>query len=137
MIKVGKTWSWLRGKIRGSESSLRNGPPFRDLPEIPEPKARSKARYSVVLINEAGRSRQIEITPFRLRIGLVAAAGVAVAAVVLLTAAGSALLGDSPDAADHDALTKRIAVLEEELRNKELAFAVQEKRLKELEKGRK
>ncbi len=118
-------------KIRGSESSQKNGPPYRDLPEIPEPKTRSKARYTVVLINEAGRSRQIEISPAGLSVGLAAVCGALVVVIVAAGAIGGLLTGGTEVTGDREALTQKVALLEEELRKKELALTVQEKRLKE------
>lgn len=121
-------------KIRGSESSQRTGPPYRDIPEIPEPKTRSKARYTVVLINEAGRSRQIEISALRLRVGLAAVcAGVVLAVAVAVVTGGYLLGGSSSGTHDQKALAGKIATLEEELRKKDLALTVQEKRLKEMQ----
>jgi hypothetical protein len=103
------------------------------LPEIPEPKARSKARYTVVLINEAGRSRQIEISPLGLRVGSAAVCAVVVLVIVAAVAAGGYRMGGSVVSSDQEALTGKVASLEEELRKKELALTVQEKRLKEMQ----
>lgn len=118
-------------KLRGSESSERSGPPFRHVPEIPEPKTRERARYRVVLINEAGSSRQIELTPSRLRFGLAAVVGV-IALVVLSTLAVKTLVGSpTQTGGQQEALSEKVRLLEEELRKKELAMAVQEKQLKQ------
>ncbi|MDQ7783882.1 MAG: hypothetical protein RDU20_13450 [Desulfomonilaceae bacterium] len=133
MIKVGKAWSWFVEKIRGSESSQKSGPPYRPLPEIPEPKPRSKARYSVVLINEAGRSRQIEVSPVRLGLGVAAVCGVFLLMIVAAGTIGGFLRGGPESTGDREALTAKLAALEEDLRQKELALAVQEKRLKEMQ----
>ncbi|MFH1113984.1 MAG: hypothetical protein V1792_08690 [Pseudomonadota bacterium] len=133
MIKVGRAWSWLAKKIRGSESSQRTGPPYRDLPEIPAPKARSKARYTVVLINEAGRSRQIEISPVRLGVSIAAVCGILVVVMVAAGAVGGILKRGPQVAGDGEALTQKVALLEEDLRKKEQALSVQEKRLKEMQ----
>lgn len=119
-------------KVRVSESSPKSGPPYRELPAIPEPKARSKARYSVVLINEAGTSRQIELTPFKIRAGLVAAGGVVAIVIALAVIAIGSMAGESRESGETAALAKKISILEEELRKKELALTVQEKRLKEI-----
>ncbi len=86
-----------------------------------------------MLINEAGRSRQIEISPLGLRVGLAAACGAVFLVIVAAIAAGGYLMSGSELAGDQGALTRKVAALEEELRKKELALTVQEKRLKEMQ----
>jgi hypothetical protein len=132
VTKVAKLWSWILEKIRGSESSQKIGPPYRDLPQIPAPKPRAKARYSLVLISEAGHSQQFELTPLRVRIGL---AGLAVIAIVIASAlvmgakSGKARVSQDPE------LQTKLEAMREELRVKEAALSVQEKRVKELEEA--
>lgn len=119
-------------KLRGSASSERNGPPVRQIPDIPEPKTRERSPYRVVIINDTGRSRQIELTPFRLRAGLAGLVG-AVALIVVATLGVSALLtGKSSSDGQDTALRDKLKILEEELHKKELALAVQEKQLQQV-----
>jgi len=87
----------------------------------------------VVLINEAGRSRQIEISPLKLRIGLAAVCAGVILAFVAAVVTGGYLLGGSAVTGNQEALTGKVTALEEELRKKELALTVQEKRLKEMQ----
>ncbi len=133
MIKAGKAWSWLVAKVKGSESSKSSGPPLREVPPIPAPKVRSKARYSLVVIGETGRSRQIELTPWRIRV----AAGVTICVAVLVTV--SVVKGfwgrsvNTDKIVQDQALEEKVRSLQEELKQKEVALSVQEKRLKELQ----
>lgn len=95
MTKVGTTWHWLVDKIKGSRSSLKDGPPYRSLPPIPEPKVRDKARYTVVIIGESGTSHQLELTGFRLRVIAASLASVAVLILVLVIGWGSLFNGNA------------------------------------------
>ncbi len=86
-------------------------------------------------MSESGSSRQIELTPFRMRVGLALAAvivGLAIFAIVglagLLSKMGSST---SPD----DALAQKVQSLQQELKKKDLAVAAQEKRLMELQES--
>ncbi len=96
------------------------------------PKVRSKAGYTVVLINEAGKSHQIELSPFGLRLGVTVSLG-----MVILLAAGFIWVGGvvSPNrSSSHDeALAEKVRSLQAELQKKELAFTLQEKHLKEMQ----
>lgn len=94
----------------------------------------AKARYSVVIITDSGRSRQIDLTPFRLRMGI---AGVVT--VLVLVAVAGALVGSygtnrAVSVSEGPDLLKKVKSLEEELQVKELAVAAQKKRLEELER---
>jgi hypothetical protein len=98
------------------------------------PKVRSKARYSLVLINEAGASRQIELTPLRLRIAAIALVGALGVTSVLAGLGVRGIVSGSPTSVKQDtALVEKVRGLQEDLNKKELALAVQEKRLKEMQ----
>ncbi len=99
------------------------------MPQIPVPKPRTKARYSLVLINEAGYSRQIELTRARL-----IAVGGAVAAVALALVMVIVFSGRSTVSQPGAGLQAKIQALQNDLNKKDLALAEQEKRVKELEK---
>jgi hypothetical protein len=105
------------------------------MPPIPIPKTRTKARYSIVLMSESGTSRQIELTPLRVRVGLVAGA-VAIGLVVLgILGTWGYLSGKRGATAINDTLEPKVQALQEELRKKELEIAIQEKRLRELQES--
>jgi hypothetical protein len=126
VIKVGNVWSWLVARIRGSGSSPKSGHPVKGLPPIPSPRAHKKSRYSIVIISESGTSRQIELTPIRLRI----AAAVLVVLGVVIAAGLVGLTGTSVDVsgirAERDLLAEKVRSLEETLKRKELAVAAME-----------
>jgi hypothetical protein len=133
VIKVEKAWSWLNSKVRGSESGQKHGPPYKPLQPIPEPKPRSKAHFTLVVIGQSGASRQIEVTPLRLRVGIVALCVVLAAGVLAIGGAGRFFSGKSRHVDQNSELSRKIASLQEELRTKETQLAVQESRLKELQ----
>jgi hypothetical protein len=116
---------------RGSKSLEKSGPPYRHVPEIPEPKTRERARYRVVVINQTGRSRQIELTPSRLRVCLAGLLAVVALIVVSTLSVKALFMKSTPSTGREEALGKKVRVLEEEIRKKELALAVQEKHLKQ------
>lgn len=96
---------------------------------MPTPKTRGKARYSIVIMNESGTSRQIRLTPNVIRIGV--AAGVI---ALLLVAVGFAGLtgvfsADGRVKAERDALSKKVQELEEQLRKSDLEKKVQQSQL--------
>ncbi len=124
MTKAGKTWSWLKAKMGGSGSPRRSGPPFKELPRIPVPSARKKARYSVVIIGESGSSRQLDLTPLRVRV--LVGAIVAVIAVTVVSAAISVRYISQEVSGDvtSPASAKRVNSLEEELAQKEVEISV-------------
>lgn len=95
------------------------------------PKVRPKARYSVVIINEAGQSRQIELTPLRMRVGIGAVAGIVCLFVVLAILAFGSPSGKATGVAGNEGSSIKLKALQEELTKKEQAVAVLEKRLKE------
>lgn len=98
------------------------------------PKARSKAGYSIVIINEAGNSRQIELTPLRLRIAAIALlTALGVISVLAGLGARGIVSGDRAATKQDPALVEKVKQLQEELNKKELALAVQEKRFKEMQ----
>lgn len=132
MIKVGKIWSWLAARGKGSGSSRRDGPLYKGLPPTPVPKARSKAGHSIVIISASGNTRQIDLTPFRLRTGVLAL--VALIALVVLSAFSLRPLfrGTDSSATSDSELAEKVEALKEELKQKDLALSVQERRLKEI-----
>jgi hypothetical protein len=134
VTKVGKVWSWLLAKIRRSESSPKSGPPYTSLPPIPVPKGRSKAGYSIVLMSDSGTSRQLELTPWRIRVAALALAGVVCTSVALVVAASGSLSGRGRSAQDTPDL-ESLKSLQEEMKKKDLALAVLEKRLKETQEA--
>lgn len=75
-------------KIRVPKHSGMDGPMHRALPPIPKPKVREKAKYRIMIINESGRSRQVELTRSRLILISSAIAGliVIIALIVVLPA---------------------------------------------------
>lgn len=123
----------MEGKIRGSASSRKNGPPYREVPPVPERKTKSRARYTIVLISDSGASRQLELTSFRLRVCAAVATGVAVLLVV--AAAGSAGIFSRTTHMSGQAgeLAKTVSLLQEQLKEKQAALIVQERRVKELQ----
>ena len=88
-----------------------------------------------MVITDSGRSRQIDLTPGRVRIGIVGAL-----CLLVLVAAGGLMAGSywaasgSPDSERAD-LLDRVKVLEEQLQSKELELAVQKKRLEALKQA--
>ena len=86
MTKVGKAWYWMVARIKTAESSRKDGPPYRPLPPIPEPKVRDKPIYTIVVIGQSGTSHQLELTGFRLRV--IAATGAVIVGVLLILVVG-------------------------------------------------
>ena len=137
MTQVNKIWSWLRARMKRSPSSPDDGVGAKIFPPIPEPKSRKKSRYSVVLINESGSSRQIELTSPRLRVatiaGVVVLAGLAILIYFSVWGSGSR---DGSIRAERDLLAAKVEALEEKLRQKELAMTAREKGLEEPRESR-
>jgi len=90
---------------------------------------RNKARYSLVLINESGTSRQLELSGVKL--SLIVGAGIA-GLVLCVVAAGSLLLGTGTKGGQHEEASQ-ISALQEDLKKKDLALADQEKRIQDLQ----
>jgi hypothetical protein len=87
------------------------------------------------VIGETGRSRQIELTPWRIRIAAGVVIGVT-AIVALSLVKGFWGRPEAPSKIVQDqALEERLRSLQDELKQKEVALSVQEKRLKELEES--
>ena len=84
-------------------------------------------------MGESGSSRQIELTPFRLRVGFVAVAVVIGLAVIAVISMGGYLSGKGGATSPNDTLAQQVQSLQEEVRKKELEIAIQGKRLKELQ----
>jgi hypothetical protein len=100
---------------------------------IPVPKARNKARYSVVLIGATGQSHQLELTPWRLRLGLGIVAAVIVVGGLAAISSLAFRTETTKNTARDENLIAQVSQLQDELRQKELALKVQEKRLKEMQ----
>jgi hypothetical protein len=130
--QVEKAWSWLRAKMNRAPSPPDDGVGAKIVPPIPEPKSRKKSRYSVVLINESGSSRQIELTAFRLRVaaiaGVVAVVGLA---ILIFVGIGGSISDDDAVRAERDLLAAKVEALEEKLRQEQLAMTAREKGLEE------
>ncbi len=101
----------------------RNGPPFRTPSSAPAPQARKKPNYSIVIINHSGGSRQIEVTPAKIRIGAALAAGVLIVSGSVGALAGRQLFRDRLAGPDSSALNERVRALEEEVKAKDEALA--------------
>jgi hypothetical protein len=119
--------------VGGSESAQKHGPPYKPLQPIPEPKPRSKAHFTLVVIGQSGSSRQIEVTPLRLRVGIAVLCVVLAAGALAIGGAGRFFSGKSQRLDQNTELSQKIAGLQEELRKKEMQLAVQESRLKEMQ----
>lgn len=124
----------METKIKGSASSPKNGPPYREIPPLPERKPRSRARYTIVLISESGASRQLELTAFRLRVGAAVALGVLALVVVAIAGSAGVFSGTSKlSSGQAGELAKTVNLLQEQLKEKQAALIVQERRIKELQ----
>jgi len=132
VTKAGKAWSWLAERVRGSESSRKDGPPYSRAPQIPVPTVRKKARYSIVIMSDSGSSRQILLTSRRIKVALAVTTGVVIVVALGLMGLMGLLGGDQALRRDRDSLALRVKALEEELRKNELAKAVKEKRVEEV-----
>ena len=86
-----------------------------------------------MVITDSGRSRQIDITPARMKMGIAGAVIALILAGAIGLGIGSYWKNGGAPLDERDSLVDRVKVLEEELRNKELALAVQKKRLEEFE----
>ncbi len=84
-----------------------------------------------MIISESGTSRQVDLTPFRLRVGLGVVAGLIALIGVLVIVSMGMFSGDNAVDRDKMALLEKVRALEEDLRKKELALAVQAKRFSE------
>ncbi len=86
-------------------------------------------------MSESGTSRQIELTPFRMRVGIAVGAVVIGLVVFATIGTGSYLSGKSGTSTPSDPLAQKVQSLQEDLRKKELEIAIQEKRLKEMQES--
>lgn len=115
---------------------MKSGDPYDSVPPIPTRKVGpAGARYSIMVITDSGRSRQIDLTPARVRMGIAGAVCVLVLAAAAGLFAGSYWAKGEFHQSERDGLLDRIKALEEQLQSKELALAVQKKRLEQLERG--
>ena len=78
-----KTMVLAGEKGQGFRIIEENGLPYKGLPPIPVPKPRNKAGHSLVIISASGNSRQIDLTPFRMRVAILA--GIALVVLVVLS----------------------------------------------------
>jgi hypothetical protein len=86
-------------------------------------------------MSESGSSRQVELTPFRMRFGFAVAAAVIGLVVFAIIGTGGYLSSKGGTAGQNDMSAQTVQSLQEELRSKELEIAIQEKRLKELQES--
>lgn len=85
-------------------------------------------------MSDSGTSRQLELTPWRIRLAAVVLAGAVCASVALVVAASGNLSGRGRSAQDNSDL-ESLKSLQEEMKKKDLALAVLEKRLKETQEA--
>lgn len=86
-------------------------------------------------MSESGSSRQIELTPFRLRLGFAAVAVVIGLVVFAVIGVRGYLSGKGGTTSPNDTIAQQVQSLQEEVRKKELEIAIQGKRLKELQES--
>jgi hypothetical protein len=86
-------------------------------------------------MSESGTSRQIELTPFRMRAGLAVGAVVIGLVVLAVIGIGGHFSSKSVSTSGDDGLSQKVQSLQEELRKKDQEIAIQEKRLKELQES--
>jgi hypothetical protein len=86
-------------------------------------------------MSESGSSRQVELTPFRMRFGFAVAAAVIGLVVFAIIGTGGYLSSKGGTTGQNDTSAQKVQSLQEELRSKELEIAIQEKRLKELQES--
>lgn len=130
-MRIGDIWSFLAEKFNHSDNSLKSSILFKEAPAIPSHRVKSQRGYSVVVIGKSGKSHQYDLTPkimgalMSLSVLVIVLSGLG-----LYSGAKSLLVGTNPNG--HDlALSEKLTALQEELRNKEVALAVRESRLKE------
>lgn len=130
-MNVGEIWKSLADKVRRSEYTIMNKAPLKDAPPIPAHKTRPRGGYSIVVIGQSGKSRQYELSATSSKVAM----GLAILLLFFLTvglvsSAKYLLYGSSKTASD-SSISEKLNALQEELRNKEVALAVHESRLKE------
>ncbi|MFC1834423.1 hypothetical protein ACFL2Q_06780 [Thermodesulfobacteriota bacterium] len=135
MIKVGRTWSWLKAKVGGSSSSPKDGPPYKGVASVPTHKERNKARYSIVIMSDSGSSRQVKLSTARIRVAAVAAAVVLGVLVVGLLGIVGLFNGDGQWGLEKARLEEKIKGLEEALQQTKVSMSAQEQKLEELGSG--
>lgn len=130
-MNVGEIRSFLADKLKRSDTSAKNKALLKESPPIPSHKTRKQRGYSVVVIGKSGKSRQYELSESRTTLVCGAVAVAALLSVVGLFNLGSYLFTGSSRNAHDPALVEKLTLLQEELRNKEVALSIQEKRLSE------
>jgi hypothetical protein len=87
VLNVGEIKSWLSEKVTQTESSRDTGLPAIEIPRIPEPKPRRRSGYTIVLIGESGKPRQLELSALQLRlVGIGSLLALAVIVALSITA---------------------------------------------------
>lgn len=130
-MNIGEIRSFLAEKFKRSDSLASNKAPLKESPPIPSHKTRKQRGYSIVVIGKSGKSRQYELSERSTGIGIGLCAILVLLSLGGLYGFGSFLIHGSSRTANDPAVAEKMAVLQEELRNKEVALAVQEKRLME------
>lgn len=87
-----------------------------------------------MLINEAGKSRQVELTPFGLRLGVASSVALIVLFASIFIWLGGTISGGRGHSQE-DVFAEKVRSLQQELQQKELALALQEKKFKELQES--
>ena len=130
-MNVGEIWSSLTEKFQRSDRMLKSNVRYKEAPPIPSHKAKVDRGYSVVVIGSTGKSRQYDASASTtgVLIGLVSLT--LVFAVIGLVGAGKFIFSGSAKTTQDAAITEKLSALQEELRNKEVALAVYENRMKE------
>lgn len=107
-------WSSLADTIKGVLPTRGGSTDYRSIPEPPSPKARSRAKYSIVIMSESGAARQIKLTKNRIRLAIGAA--LAAVVIILLGFVGLFSSGSSDEGLrrERDQLANRVETLEEE-----------------------
>jgi hypothetical protein len=92
VLNVGEIKSWLSEKVTRTELSRDTELPAIEIPRIPEPKPRRRSGYTIVIIGESGKPRQLELTAVRLRLVGIGSLLALVVIIALSITAGSLLL---------------------------------------------
>ncbi|MGD9819308.1 MAG: hypothetical protein AB7V04_11490 [Desulfomonilaceae bacterium] len=130
-MNVGEIWKSLADKVRRSEYTIMNKAPLKDAPPIPAHKTRPRGGYSIVVIGQSGKSRQYELSAASSKVAMGFAILLLFFLTVGLVSSTEYLLYGSSKTASDSSISEKLNALQEELRNKEVALAVHESRLKE------
>ena len=130
-MNFGEIRSFLAEKFKRSDTLASNKALLKESPPIPSHKARKQRGYSIVAIGKSGKSKQYELSEKMTGLSIAIGALIIVLALGGMYNLGKFLIHGSSGAANDPAVAERLALLQEELRHKEVALAVQEKRLME------